>query len=107
MGCCGQRRDSFRSSAFPNTSTDRPPSHEVQRESRPSYGKRSPSPPMSSPPVPAESHSVALQYTETSHIVVDGPATRRRYEFSAAHPIQMVDPADVAALLSTRFFKRR
>ena len=76
----------------------------MQPQLRPTYRERFPPPALSSPPVPAGSHSIALQYTETSHIVVEGPATHRRYEFSAAYPIQMVDCRDVAALLSTRFF---
>jgi len=49
---------------------------------------------------------VALVYTQTSHIVVEGPSTRRRYEFSAGRPVQMVDSSDAAVLLATRIFVR-
>jgi hypothetical protein len=54
-------------------------------------------------PIPAYP-SVALRYTETSPILVKGPATGRQYQFSGSNPIQAVDARDVAALLRTRFF---
>jgi len=57
-------------------------------------------------PLPAGPHAVALVYTQTSHIVVEGPSTRRRYEFSAGRPVQMVDSSDAAVLLATRIFVR-
>jgi hypothetical protein len=49
---------------------------------------------------------VTLRYSESSPILVRGPATGRRYEFSGTHPVQTVDPRDAAALLRTRFFRR-
>jgi len=50
---------------------------------------------------------VTLQYLESSPIVVTGPASGRRYEFSGARPNQAVDARDVEALLRTRFFRRK
>jgi hypothetical protein len=50
---------------------------------------------------------VALQYTETSPVTVEGAVTRRRYEFSAAHPVVLVDARDAGALLNTGFFLRK
>jgi hypothetical protein len=39
--------------------------------------------------------------------MVEGAVTRKRYEFSGAQPLRMVDARDAAALLNTRFFVRR
>lgn len=50
--------------------------------------------------------SVNLRYLERSPILVLGPATGRRYEFSGAKPVQSVDTRDLEALLRTRFFRR-
>jgi hypothetical protein len=50
--------------------------------------------------------SFNIRYTEKSPIRVPGPVTGRRYEFSAAQPIQPVDARDAAVLLRTRFFRR-
>ena len=55
---------------------------------------------------PGRPHTVALRYTETSHILVAGPRTGARYEFSAAWPVQSVDSGDAAVLLATRYFVR-
>ena len=49
---------------------------------------------------------VALQFTESSRILVVGAVTRRSYEFSGLEPVKMVDSRDVGALLATRFFVR-
>jgi hypothetical protein len=54
-------------------------------------------------PLPSQS-SVAIRYTETSPILVLGPASGRRYQFSGAKPVQTVEARDAAALLRTRFF---
>jgi hypothetical protein len=47
-----------------------------------------------------------LRYTQAAHVVVEGPVTRRRYEFSAGSPVQAVESADAAGLLATRYFDR-
>lgn len=49
---------------------------------------------------------VALRFTETSRITVEGAVTRRRYQFSGSDPVKPVDSRDVGALLNTRFFVR-
>lgn len=107
MGCCGQKRDSLRSNTFPSTNNNEPQGSGVQQQPRPVFAERFHPPVPANSPVSEGPHSIALQYTETSHIVVEGPVTRRRYEFSGAHAIQMVDSRDVGGLLSTRFFTRR
>jgi hypothetical protein len=50
-------------------------------------------------------HSVALRYLERSPVLVRGPATGRRYSFSAQTPVLPVDRHDAAALARTRFFR--
>ena len=50
--------------------------------------------------------SITLQYLESSPVLVVGPVTGRRYEFSAARPIQSIDGRDAATLLRTPFFRR-
>jgi hypothetical protein len=45
-----------------------------------------------------------IKYLSASNIVVLGPATGRKYAFSAGSPIQSVDARDAAALLRTRQF---
>lgn len=50
--------------------------------------------------------SVVLRYTETSPILVRGPASGRQYQFSGSKPVQAVDARDVAALLRTGFFSQ-
>jgi hypothetical protein len=55
---------------------------------------------------PVGPHLVSLRYTQAAHIVVEGPVTHRRYEFSAGSSIQAVDSADASGLLATRFFER-
>jgi hypothetical protein len=48
-----------------------------------------------------------VEYSERSRIRVRGAVTGRLYEFSAVHPAQTVDGRDAAALLDSRFFRRR
>lgn len=48
---------------------------------------------------------VNLRYLEKSPIIAQGQVTGRRYEFSAARPVQAVDARDVPAFLRTRFFQ--
>jgi hypothetical protein len=56
----------------------------------------------------AESHRafLSLRHLESSPILVRGPVTGRQCGFSAAQPVQPVDPRDAEALLRTRFFRR-
>jgi hypothetical protein len=55
---------------------------------------------------PAAAGWIALRYLQTTRVLVQGSATGRRYEFSAASPIQNVDSRDAFALLATGFFRR-
>ena len=50
---------------------------------------------------------MTIEYSERSNIRVRGAATGRLYEFSAARHTQTVDGRDAAALLESRFFRRR
>lgn len=72
---------------------------------------RAPLPPsgadLSAPPeLPAQRPSVAIRYVSVSPIRVRGLGSGRSYVFSATEPVQVVDPRDAPALLSTRFFVR-
>jgi hypothetical protein len=107
MGCCGHKRDSLKTNPFPTTSaTNTPSSGNPQAPPssfRPAGGVPSPAP--TDPAPPQSAHTIALRYTETSRVIVVGPSSRRRYEFSAAQPVQRVDSRDVSALVGSRFFK--
>ena len=50
--------------------------------------------------------SLRLRYLERSPIRVQGLATGRPYDFSAANPVRLVDAQDAESLLRTRFFAR-
>jgi len=49
-------------------------------------------------------YPVILRYLESSPIVVRGPVTGRRYEFSGRRCVQSVDERDAAVLLQMPFF---
>jgi hypothetical protein len=103
MPCCGQKRNNLRSNPSPAGSAKAAPVIWRQPQRQPQSG------PTSAAPVNVYGHSphnVSVRYTETSRIVVEGSATRRRYEFLGADPVKMVDSGDAAALLATRFFVR-
>lgn len=55
---------------------------------------------------PAGWSSVGLRYLEKSPIRVLGPATGRKYEFSAVNSVRSVDARDAESLLRTRFFAK-
>ena len=55
---------------------------------------------------PDDSTSIDITYLENSPIRVQGLATGRSYEFSAAQRVQEVDARDASALTGTRFFRR-
>jgi hypothetical protein len=55
---------------------------------------------------PDDSPSIDITYLENSPIRVQGLATGRSYEFSAAQRVQEVDARDASALTGTRFFRR-
>jgi hypothetical protein len=110
MACCGQKRDSLRSNPPSGVSVKSgpaswPPSQprpmDWPASRRPALVRGGPGPVNGSSP-----HHVALRYTESSRIIVEGSATRRHYEFSASDPVKLVDSRDAGALLSTRFFVR-
>jgi hypothetical protein len=102
MPCCGQKRNALK------TNTSLSTSHGAVNHHWPTPQPRQIQAPV--PPRPAAvpgAYAIAIEYTEKSPIVVEGSATHRHYEFSAAAPVQMVDSGDAAALLSTRFFLRK
>jgi hypothetical protein len=99
MPCCGQKRDSLRSNTLPGTNS----SQATNRWSN--LGKMAPV--TGGVAYPVNPHSVVLEYTESSPIVVEGSATRNRYEFSASKRMQVVDSRDAQMLLRSRFFVRK
>ena len=104
MGCCGQKRAAL-TSAPPVVVTRLSP-NQPTAASQPSVTRQQvPVHVQAARPLPAYS-SVALRYTETSPILVKGPASGRQYQFSALNPVQSVDARDVAALLRTGFFRQ-
>ena len=115
MGCCGQRRDSLKSSPPSRTSVRSvpagwsPPRVHATPSTAPLRNALVRGGPGAINGVPINGnsrHDIALRYTETSRIVVQGSVTRRDYEFSGADPMKMVDSRDAVALLSARCFVR-
>ena len=105
MGCCGQKRAAL-TSAPPVVVTRLSPNPPLVATKQPSIVRQQVSVHVQTAwPLPAYS-KVALRYTETSPILVKGPASGRQYQFSGSSPVQAVDVRDVAALLRTRFFRQ-
>jgi hypothetical protein len=97
--CCGQKRSELRSA--PLTATTPPLGQNTSNIFRlPGTPQQS----LASAQLP---HStVPLRYSQNSPIRVRGPVTGRQYVFSAATPVQGVDPKDATTLLRTPFFRR-
>lgn len=49
---------------------------------------------------------VLVRYLEVSPVLLRGVITGQVYRFSAAQPLQPVDPRDASAILQSRFFRR-
>jgi hypothetical protein len=107
MPCCGQKRTALKTSTSPSVNAHVGSQRGPAPNSVPSYTPVRAASVTSRPGIEPGIYTVALQYTENSAIVVEGASTHRRYEFSAAQPIQIVDVHDANALLQTRFFVRR
>ncbi len=104
MGCCGQKRAALKS--VPLAAVTRPsPNLPIATSQSPGVGRVVTAHTQFVRPLPTHS-SVALRYTETSPILVQGPASGRQYPFSGSNPVQAVDARDVAALLRTGFFSQ-
>jgi len=101
MACCGKNRSKIVNASPPrNTQLTQPslgagPSRSAARGA---------SQPLAAPTAPYS--IVNLRSLEKSPILVRGPATGRKYDFSRTHPVQAVDARDADALLRTRFFRR-
>ena len=50
--------------------------------------------------------TVKLHYTGVAPVRVKGPKTGRFYEFSAAHPVGVVDRRDAEGLMRIALFRR-
>ena len=95
--CCGKRREELRAQSaakLPPLRTSQAAIELVQERPRFSAAGH------------AAGAPVFVRYTESQSVVVRGPVTGRRYAFSAANPVQSVDPRDAGALLRARFFRR-
>jgi len=120
MGCCGQKRAALTNA--PRTVVTRPsPRLPTIGSSPPAVGSQTTVSSQPALPLPvAQPQAVAytqpvqalsiyslvpLRYTETSPMLVLGPATGRQYQFSGSNPVQAVDRRDVVALLHTRLFR--
>jgi len=111
MGCCGQKRSALRAGVLSQPPAPRVP---TAQPSQAGYANNPTPDGHPARPVPSAHTTAAaslghaqqkLRYRERSRIVVLGPATGRHYEFSAAQPVQSVDPRDTLALLRTGFFE--
>lgn len=119
MGCCGNQRTELRStgssaarpapalSMRPSSTQSRNRSSEtIAREATAVSNRAARGTQPASTRAAVGAGSIALRYLETTRILVPGPTTGRRYEFSAAHPVQYVEFRDAQILLETRFFRR-
>jgi hypothetical protein len=97
--CCGQKR-----SALQGTMTA--PVTLPVRETTPGILSAPTTPRRSLPPALPSRRAVNLRYLQNSPIRVLGPITGRQYEFTASHPVQLIDPRDAPGLLRTRLFGR-
>ena len=95
--CCGKRREELSA----QSAAKLPPSRTSQPNLDRGKGR-----PLFSGAAHAAGTPVAVRYTESQSIVVRGPVTGRRYTFSAANPVQSVDPRDAGTFLQARFFRR-
>ena len=48
--------------------------------------------------------AASIRYLNIGHILVRGPRTGWQYEFSAANPVQPVDPRDAQSFVATGLF---
>ena len=86
MGCCSEGRRTLAARNAP------PPVKRVE-----------PALPWASPSaIKTTQRVLALRYPVASPIVIRGASSGKLYEFSAARPMQAVEPGDVAALLRNR-----
>src|ERR1700759_1838315 len=109
MGCCGRRRESLesnlRSAASVNALKNRSqPQRRAVSFPGPTGGESVHETPQ--PINPGFTRDIALRFTETSRIIVEGSVTHRRYEFSGSDPVKLVDSRDAVTLVRTRFFVR-
>jgi len=95
--CCGKRREELSAQSAAKV----PPSRTSQATIELGKGR-----PLFSAAGYAAGVPVFVRYTESQSVVVRGPVTGRGYAFSAADPVQSVDPRDAGALLQARFFRR-
>jgi hypothetical protein len=113
--CCGQSRRQYQAGKTSSRINQR---QTVAREPVPvasSVQRQQAS--VSNPYIPHAQHSftntytggneVALQYLQTTSILVKGPISGRQYTFSGQKPNQTVDARDVEPLLKTGFFRKR
>ena len=87
MACCGQNRATLKK----NDETASPPSAKPLEQSTRTA-------------VATGTVAVRIRYLNTGHILVQGPRTGWQYEFSAASPVQPVDPRDARSFVATGLF---
>ena len=104
MGCCGQKRAALTS--VPATTVRRLNPNLPTASPQPSIAPQQSAVHVDAAQASPAYSPVALRYTETSPILVKGPASGRQYQFSGLNPVQPVDARDVAGLLRTRFFRQ-
>lgn len=62
-------------------------------------------PTLAAAPLVARQAMSNIRYIEQAPIQVRGAATGRAYQFSGAHPVAQVTPADAPSLMRLRFFR--
>ncbi len=89
MACCGQNRATLANS---DKAVTRPDARYVAQTTRRTIG--------------AGPAATRIHYLRGGHVLVRGPRTGWQYEFSAASPVQAVDPRDAESLVGTGLFAR-
>ena len=99
--CCGNKRSALRTistSSRAASSAPAPPAAGAAFSGAPRSKAIAPAAALSAR---GPSNPVMLRYTDALAIRVRGPVTGRLYDFSAAQPLQPVDPADAPGLTRT------
>ena len=87
MACCGQNRATLKKNDQAASPSAAKP---VERSTKPAIATGA-----------AAAH---IRYLNAGHILVRGPRTGWQYEFSAANPVQPVDPRDARSFVATGLF---
>ena len=97
MGCCGKNR--ITQAELDSAKIPPMPIATANADARALHARALAIPQMPTGAVP-------VRYLGSSSIIARGPATGRKYAFSGANPVQLVDARDAGAFIHARYFRR-